>query len=126
AEAFGRTIVPAVLRTSPVLSVRSEGVRWSAGRLGHAARFVYTEQLPVAPHVRAVMGGEQRQIPEDMDARRVGVSLELPPGSEEAMLRPSLRIHGIAQFISGSGDRIRVAIAQFRGPSIPRSVISPA
>ena len=60
--------LPAVERIAPQLAGRAEIIRRHAGDDGGPARLVEVKQLPVRPDVGAVLGDEDRDVADDLEA----------------------------------------------------------
>src|ERR687887_193201 len=77
---------PAVERVAPALARRAEEVGRHAGHHGRPAGRVQEEEVLVGPHVGAVMCHEYRDVADQTDAVRVGITLQRAPLLEEEVL----------------------------------------
>ena len=86
-------ILPVVNRISPQLSRRGEPIRRAPGHHRRISLFVQLEQLRMAPCIRAVKGDVNRNIPDNLDAAPVCISLECFPLPIEIILLKPVKLH---------------------------------
>ena len=78
---------------TPELAVLRKGVRGTPGHFGGAAPVIQLKLLRTGPHVGAVQGGVDGQIPQDGDALLVGIGLQLFPLLAEQILNTLPEVH---------------------------------
>ena len=82
-------VVPVKEGVAPQLAVGGEAVGGTARHLGGPPVLVQLELLRVGPHVHAVGGDIDGQVPDDPDAFPIGVFLECLPLAEKEVLHPT-------------------------------------
>ena len=96
-----RHLLPVEQGVAPQLAVRSEAVGRTAGHFGGPARLVQLELFRVGPHVGAVQGHIDGQVPQDGDPLPVDVPLQIPPLGVKEVLHPFPEVDLPGQLLSG-------------------------
>src|SRR4051812_4747582 len=84
--------IPAIQRVAPQLPGEAEVIRWYAGHSDRMAFLVQREDLAVGPDIRAIIGYEDRDVADDLDAALVGVALQARPLAKELVLHVGMKL----------------------------------
>ena len=106
---LGRPVVQGV---APQLALLREVVRRHARHPAGPPRLVQQELPPLAPHVGAVQGHIDGQIPDDPHPQAVGVVLQGLPLGEEPELHRLVKSDILRQLLPGGRQRRRVVVQE--------------
>ena len=121
AVAVLRHHVPAVVRIAPALPGFREVVRRHAGDHGGVAFAIQFELIGPRPHVRAVLGYEDRDVADDLDTQFVGALLQRAPLISEEPLHILVIGRPLADLAAVVGQCARLAHADIARPVVPAS-----
>ena len=83
-------VIPVVQGVAPVLALVGECVRRHTGHAGGPHILLELKEFWIAPHLRAVGGDIDGQVPDDGDALGVGIGFDRLPLAEEQVLQEHL------------------------------------
>ncbi len=112
--------IPVVERVAPQLAGLGEVVGRHAGDHGGVAGLVEVEQLRVGPDVGAVVGDEDRGVPDDPQPQAPGPTPQRRPLPEEHELPEHVAVGQVGEPVPGRSEGVGVAPDQLGGPVGPR------
>ena len=114
---------PAIDRIAPQLAGRREVIGRDSGNHRRMPALVELEQVAVGPNIGAVVGHEDRDVADNLDAALVRVGAHRRPLMEEQELAELLCLHRVAQPPAGIRECAGFAPRQRRRPRRPRPAL---
>ena len=104
---------------APQLAVGGKVVRGAACNLGGPPVLIQLELVGIGPHVSAVQGHIDGQVPNDGNPLLVGVLLQVPPLGIKEVLHPPPEIHLLPELFPGLFHRLGLPQADVLRPLQP-------
>ncbi len=111
--------IPAVQRISPQLPGGTEVVRGNAGHHRRIPLLIEMKQRRVGPGIGAVVGHEDRDVPNDADSPLVRVAPQRQPLPEELKLQVSMELDLLVEFCGPPRYGVRIAGGDVCIPLVP-------